>query len=63
MINDFRCAGCHEAVRGILFECIHCSWLIYCDKCEPLNTLVHSNVNRIDGQQQHVFRLVIASNN
>lgn len=53
-----RCDNCHEEVRGIRFDCIHCPSLIYCEKCEQKCTLDHSNANQFEGKQQHVFRLI-----
>ncbi len=56
--NFFRCDGCHETVRGIRFDCIHCPSLIYCEKCEQKLTLLHSNQNNQEGKPQHVFQLI-----
>ncbi|CAF0760021.1 unnamed protein product [Adineta steineri] len=57
--ENITCDGCHEIVRGIRFDCVHCPSLIFCEKCEQRYTLAHSNENRNAGQQQHVFRLIM----
>ncbi|CAM4783822.1 unnamed protein product [Rotaria magnacalcarata] len=57
--ENINCDGCHEAVRGIRFDCVHCPSLIYCEKCEQRCTLAHSDENRRQGQRQHVFRLIM----
>ncbi|CAF3057346.1 unnamed protein product [Rotaria sp. Silwood2] len=55
---DIRCDGCHNDVEGILFSCIHCPSLIYCEKCEQRCTLAHSEELRQQKKQQHVFQLI-----
>ncbi|CAF3528747.1 unnamed protein product [Rotaria sp. Silwood1] len=57
--ENIKCDGCHETVRGIRFDCVHCPSLIFCEKCEQNCTLAHSDENRRAGQQQHVFRLIM----
>jgi hypothetical protein len=59
----FRCDACHNAVQGIRFDCIHCSSLIFCEKCEQRSTLAHSNEQRDEQKQQHIFRLIARPEN
>ncbi|CAF1456186.1 unnamed protein product [Rotaria sordida] len=56
--TGIRCDGCHNDVEGILFSCIHCPSLIYCEKCEQRCTLAHSEELRQQKKQQHVFQLI-----
>ncbi|CAF2822543.1 unnamed protein product [Rotaria sp. Silwood2] len=58
--KDVQCDTCHNEVQGIRFDCIHCSSLTFCEKCEQRSTLEHSNQNRDQQKQQHVFRLIPA---
>ncbi|UJR08019.1 hypothetical protein I4U23_012297 [Adineta vaga] len=58
--ENITCDGCHETVRGIRFDCIHCPSLIYCEKCEQKLTLQHSNQNDQERKRQHVFQLIMA---
>lgn len=54
----FRCDSCHKIVQGIRFDCIHCSSLIFCEKCEQRATLEHANEIRNQNKEQHVFQLI-----
>ncbi|CAF4784430.1 unnamed protein product, partial [Rotaria sp. Silwood2] len=58
--KDVQCDTCHNEVQGIRFDCIQCSSLTFCEKCEQRSTLEHSNQNRDQQKQQHVFRLIPA---
>ncbi|CAF1135239.1 unnamed protein product [Rotaria sp. Silwood1] len=56
--KGIRCNGCNDEIEGIRFDCIHCSSLNYCEKCEQRCTLNHSEELRQQKRQQHVFRLI-----
>ncbi|CAF3586698.1 unnamed protein product [Adineta steineri] len=58
-----QCDSCRNELQGIRFDCIHCSSLIFCEKCEQNATLEHSNQIRDQQKQQHVFQLIFRPSN
>lgn len=62
-MNIFRCDACHNEVRGIRFDCVHCPSLIFCEKCEQRASLEHSNQIRAENKPQHIFQVITTAEN